>query len=169
MQDFFKDLNDKEEKLMFLNGLIIEFGIFEEDGTKKEEITIFNLDDTVSKKEISLNDIMYLTEKGTITLPSRPILERLKSKIEYEFKYNVYDNILNGIFNLNWKRVDIINAINLFVNKINDVLIPTTIEEIVSSNSIISGILEEEETQKYTFNLKKLKKIIKCKYFFKKI
>ena len=59
----------------------------------------------------------------------------------------------NGTINLPAKKI--LRRINEKINY-----------EIIASDNVISGLLGQEESQKYTFDLKKLKKFLKSEIFF---
>ena len=55
------------DKLSYLNKIKISFGIHEEIGDKVEKVKIFNLDGTTTESEMTLSDIMFFIEHGTVT------------------------------------------------------------------------------------------------------
>jgi len=148
-----------------MNDIKIEFGIFEEDGSKIEEISVYNLDGTVSKEKMQLSDILYLTEHGTITLPSRPILYNIYRQLGNEIPH-VMEEVTDGIFNKDWGEKDIREKFQMLNWRINYIFIPNAITMVLASDNVISGLLGTEEETKYTYDLKKLKKFIKSKIFF---
>ena len=158
----FGKINDT---LKYLDKVRFEFGIFDEDANRVETIKVLNLDGTTSSQEMKLSDIMYLTERGTITIPSKPILRNTMRQIQYEFP-SLTNKIVHNVIHENWTKKEIREELQLFNNRINYVLIPNAIQMIISSDNVISGILNAEEDQNYTFDLKKLQKFIKSEIFF---
>ena len=78
------------DNLKILNKFQIIFGIFQEDGSKVVEVNVLNLDDTTSTTKMTIADIMYMTEYGTIVLPGRHILDRC---LEY-LNTNFYSSLI---------------------------------------------------------------------------
>ena len=165
MEELAQELDRINDTLSQLNKVQIQFGIFDEDGSQIEEISVYNLDGTVSKQQMQLSDIMYLTEKGTISIPSKPILYNIYRQISYAMP-RVLDEITDGVFNKNWETLEIRNKLEEFNWRINNIFIPNAVNMVLSSDNVISGLLNEEEDTKYTYDLKKLKKFIKSKIFF---
>ena len=143
----------------------IIFGVFEEDGRQMETISVYNTDGTVTEEKMSLSDIMYLTEKGTIMIPPKPVLESVYGQINF-YLPRMLDEIVHGIEYDNWDTIKIREKFNWFNTQINEIYIPNAITMVLSSDNFISGLLNEKEDQNYTFDLKKLKKYIKSKIFF---
>lgn len=165
MEELFKELERIEKVTNYLNAVKFEFGIFDEDDNLEETISVYNLDGTVSTAKMKLSEIMYLTEKGTITIPAKPILRRVFQKINYELPEFLTD-IFNKIREEKWGTTQLRDRLQWFNTRINEFFIPTAITEIIASDNVISGLLGEEEEQKYTYDLRKLKKFIKSKVFF---
>ncbi len=156
---------DKLKILSFLGRVNIKFGIMDEDKNTFQEIMVLNLDGTRSTQQMPLSDIMYLTEHGTINIPPKKLLQRIKEKINREIE-PILQEITNRVFADEWDEGDIRDYLILFNIQINNRLIPNAITEILSSDNVISGLLNQEEDQNYVFDLRKLKKFIKSEIFF---
>lgn len=156
-----------EKKLSYLKKIKISFGIQEEIGDKVEKVKIFNLDGSTTESEMTLSDIMFFTEHGTVTLPAQRVLERICNKIKFDLQ-TTFPEFVRLMVREDYQEEDIRNWWILYNdNKINHFIIPNAITEILSSNNYLSGIIGEEETeQHYTYDLKKLGKYIKSKIFF---
>ena len=165
MNEFDKELKRISELINYVGRAQFEFGIFNEDGTKIETIKVLNLDGSISEQQMTLSEIMYLTEKGTITIPAKPILGKIFEQFFREYP-KLLDEIIEGIEKNNWSKKEIREKLQWFNTRINYVFIPNAVQMIISSDNVISGILNEEEDQNYTFDLKKLKKFIKINIFF---
>ena len=161
----FKRLEETEKIVNYFKLVRIEFGIFDEEGSQLETITVLNLDGTKSTAKMKLSEIMYLTEKGTITIPPKPVMRRIMEQVQY-WMPRVVAEIFDKIKSENWGIPEIRDRLVLFNKQINDLYIPNAIASILSSDNVISGILEAEHDQNYTFDLKKLKKFIKSRIFF---
>ena len=116
---------------------------------------------------MTLSDIMFFTEHGTVTLPAQRVLERICNKIKFDLQ-TTFPEFVRLMVREDYQEEDIRNWWILYNdNKINHFIIPNAITEILSSNNYLSGIIGEEETeQHYTYDLKKLGKYIKSKIFF---
>lgn len=158
-------LEELNPLLNILNKFRFEIGIFDSDSNTMETATIFNLDGSTSTVEMSLSDIMYFTEYGTITLPAKRVLERIGQKIKYEFPDEI-KFIIEQVLNHDWQDNEIKRELERYNTRINTYIIPLAINEILSSDNTISGILGQEEDTHYVFDLRKLKKFIKSCIFF---
>jgi len=165
MAKHFSNIENKLKIFEFVSRARIEFGVLDKDKSIMQTIQVYNLDGTVSEQEMPLSDIMYLTENGTINLPAKKILRRINEKINYEIG-DVLENIFANVVNNDWDEADVRNELILYNIRINNFLIPNAITEIIASDNVISGLLGQEESQKYTFDLKKLKKFLKSEIFF---
>ena len=61
----------------------IEYGIMPEDGSKMLSVSVLNTDDTLTTTKLSVEDVMYLTEYGTMTIPARFILKKAYQMIDF--------------------------------------------------------------------------------------
>lgn len=165
MEELIKKLENLDRITNYFNLVRITFGIFDDVGNQVEEITVLNLDGTTSKAKMKLSEIMYLTEKGTITIPPKPVMRRIMEQINYWLP-RVTAEIYEKIRTENWDIPEIRDRLVLFNRQINDLYIPNAIASVLSSDNVVSGILNEKEDQNYTFDLKKLKNFIKSRIFF---
>ena len=55
-----------------------KIGVFEEDEFKIVEVDILNTDNTITKHKMTVKDVMYFTEYGTMTIPGKHILRKTK-------------------------------------------------------------------------------------------
>lgn len=141
----------------------IEIGVFEPDASKYEKVKILNADDTVTEMEMKVSDIMYFMEYGTLTLPALHILKKIKTKVQPELKA-----LLNSFLMLGYSDDKKVELLKFFIDKIEHVYIPNTVDEVNVSNNNINRMLKSEDTNKFLFDLNKLKKYIKCEIFFEK-
>lgn len=147
--------------LKLINRYIIEFGIFQEDGTKIVEVNILNTDDTKTKIEMQIADIIYFTEKGTITIPGKYILEKA---LNYSnFQLNIFlDNLLNRIIYENIDETSIDNEFNKFAiefeNYVKNLFLST-----IQQTNVLGALIDQKDENKYLYDLNKLSKYIKCK------
>lgn len=165
MGDFSNLISDQFKTIDFVNRVRIKFGILDKDKSTIQTIQVFHLDGSTSEQEMSLSDIMYLTEHGTINLPPKKVLRRIFEKINYEIGEKVEDIIFN-VINNGWKEMEVRNEFILYNERINHILIPTAIDETIASDNVISGLLSQEKSQNYVFDLQKLKKFLKSEIFF---
>lgn len=163
-----ENLFENELKLLSeLEKYSISFGIFGSNENIEETVTIYNLDGTASNIRMKIKDIMYLTENGTINVPARPILNTIYKIISIPLDI-VLQNIIDDIFDNKITNSDEIQVrLKSFVNTVNSNYIRQGINRVINENKYLSTILNQEDENKYIFNLNKLEKYIKCKLIIK--
>ena len=167
MERIYSKLKAIEDMASKMNGISVECGVFPEDGSKEETVTILNLDDTTTEIKMNVADIMFFTQYGTISLPPRPIFENLRREIELPLRLTVKKCLSNMMESQNFNSAYVISELEVLQNRINNEIIPKVIQNILAQNSTIANILEVKDETPYLFDLNKLKKYIKCKIFFK--
>lgn len=164
MQNFFEE---KFKILKVLDKVRIEFGIFEEDGSKEVKYITYDLDgNEIGEQTETLRNIMYLTEKGTITLPAYRILDRIMGMINETIEPYIKE-IVDHVMKDNGS-IDFINKeLQRYTDYVNMHIISTAIDDIIAQQNNITNILQDDENTsvKAVYSLKSLKKFIKCKFF----
>lgn len=139
----------------------IEYGIMPEDGSKMLSVSVLNTDDTLTTTKLSVEDVMYLTEYGTMTIPARFILKKAYQMID--FNLDVFlERVLSGVFQYNWSA----SMVEIEFNNLAQVLensLRSSLDIIVGSNATLSKLLKIEDENKYLYDLKQLKQYIKVK------
>lgn len=156
-----KELETRFAIIEKLNQYSIEFGILTEDKFKKVQVNVLNTDDTETKIDMDLGDVMYLTEHGTLTIPARPILELTLKWVNNELD-KIIDKIIDGVIKFNWTNIEVERVIFDFGKQI-ELYAQSQAEQIITSNSVLSSLLNMKDENKYLFDLRKLKYYIKCK------
>lgn len=156
-EDVFFDV----DRLNILNKYSIEFGIFQEDGQKVVEVDVLNTDETTTKVEMTIGEIMYFTEYGTIMIPGKYILEKSLNYINTYIDV-VLDDITTKILVDNISDNEIENIFKEFILKFEN-YVKSLFISYIKSNNIINNILGNNQQQKYVYDLRKLSKYIKCK------
>lgn len=150
-----------QDKLRLLEKFEIEFGIFQEDGSKVVEVNVLNTDDTISTTEMTIADIMYFTEKGTLVLPGRYILEKCLNYINNELDV-ILDEIITVIVENDINETDIFNRLQVFVINFQNYVKSLFICTIHNINNL-GTLLNQKDENKYLYDLNELEKYIKCK------
>lgn len=159
--------NNELDLLKTVGKYAIKFGILSEDEDKKETVTLYNLDETVNKVEMSVRDIMYFTENGTITIPSKSILNTIYKKIDIPVSI-VLQNIVDDIFSGSLTNEGEIDArFRSLVNDINSTYIRQGINDAISNDNFIENLIDGSSKNKSIFDLNRLSKYIKCELIIK--
>ena len=154
--------NNELEVLNLLNKYELQLGIFDSEGSKKININIIDIDNIEKEIKMSVKDIMFFTEYGTIKLPGYRILEKSLFYINNIFTNDISkltDKILENLVSeqtLEKELKDIeVKLENLIKNYINSLL-----NDYLKINKILNV---KEPKYTYIFDIKELNKYIKCK------
>ena len=161
MEELVLNLQNQVKIFQTLENYSLEFGIFAEDTNTIVQVNILNSDQTVSKLPMTLGDVMYFTENGTLTIPARPVLENLLTWINNKLE-SIIDEIYDGVFYYDWKEPQVESRLYAFINEGNDFL-KTEIENMIENNNYLSTIIGIKDNQKYLYDPKKLSNFIKLK------
>ena len=104
---------------------------------------------------------MYFTEYGTLTIPARPILEKVLIWINDRLE-PLIDKIYDGVFFYNWDESTINYELSVFVVEAND-FIKTQMKVMIENDNYLSNIIGTKNDQKYIYDPKKLSNFIKVK------
>ena len=130
----------------------------------EEVITIKNIDGTETSHKMSVSDIVYLTENGTLTTPPRPIIKNIENAISEKIEEEL-PKIIDGIIKDNWEVGRVIAEFIRINAEINLIVIPQEINKMLISNNSINNILgTKNKDTTYIYDLKKLQKFIHCKF-----
>lgn len=152
-------------QLKALEKYVIEFGIPTDVGTQILEVNIFNTDDTISKMDMFVGDILWLTEYGTMTIPARPVLEKIKLWILRKIPY-ILDDIVDGIMYENWSNMDIQHKFIEFEFQINSE-IKNIFDAVLKSNNTLADLLDVDDENRYLVSFDILKNYISCRIYQK--
>lgn len=166
MIDILDDLTKQLSIIDELNNYYIEFGILTEDEFKMVEVNVLNTDDTITKILMSIHDVMYLTEYGTLTIPARSVLQLALAWVTSELD-GLIDKICDNVFNYNWTIYDIDSEMEKFAIKVK-FHIQYEMETMIRSAANLASLINQKDENKYLFDLNKLKNYIKCRIFRKK-
>lgn len=154
------DITEKVKLIETLKRYYIEFGVLQEDEYVTIEVNILNTDDTISKVEMPVKDIVYFTEKGTITIPGKHILDRLLYLIDYRVN-KILEEIVNGVFDDNWTE-EYINDKLYELEAHLQIYIRAMIRNELSG-SAVNTLLGIKNDNEYYYNFNVLERYIKCK------
>lgn len=152
-------------QLKALEKYVIEFGITTDVGTQILEVNILNTDDTISKMDMFVGDILWLTEYGTMTIPARPVLEKIKLWILRKIPY-ILDDIVDGIMYENWSNMDIQHKFIEFEFQINSE-IKNIFDAVLKSNNTLADLLDVDDENRYLVSFDILKNYISCRIYQK--
>ena len=161
MEQLVLNLQNQVKLFQTLENYSLEFGIFAEDTNKIVQVNILNTDQSITKIPMSLSDVMYFTEYGTLTIPARPILEKVLIWINDRLE-PLIDKIYDGVFFYNWDESTINYELSVFVVEAND-FIKTQMKVMVENDNYLTNIIGTKNDQKYIYNPKKLSNFIKVK------
>lgn len=153
------DLVKQIEIIDELKNYYIEFGILQEDEYIPIEVNILNTDETISKVEMTVKDIMIFTELGTVMIPGKHILEKVLHLIDYHIN-NILNEIVSGVFEDDWSK-DYLET-KLYELEAN---LQIYIKSIMRSElaSSMNTVLGTKDDNLYYYNFYKLEQYIKCK------
>lgn len=157
MNEIINELSNQILTFQSLGDYLLEFGVFEEDSWKRVRVNILNADSTTTIIDMSIGEIMYFTEYGTLTIPAKPILEIILGWVNNQLDL-IIDTIFDGVFNKNWTKNDIEEELNIFIIRAN-----TYIKGFVKTfddNNFLSNLLGNN---KELYNLIDLSKYINIK------
>lgn len=157
MNEIINELSNQILTFQSLGDYLLEFGVFEEDSWKRVRVNILNADSTTTIIDMSIGEIMYFTEYGTLTIPAKPILEIILGWVNNQLDL-IIDTIFDGVFDKNWTKKDIEEELNIFIIRTN-----TYIKGLVKTfddNNFLSNLLGNN---KELYNLIDLSKYINIK------
>ena len=168
MEELLHKLEMQTEAFDKLKNVKMEFGLFEEDSSKKVSYRTFDLEgNNIGKDTATLYEIMYLTDKGTISLPSYKILDKLGLLI-----MNRMDDFINKVLDRILKEEKINKVIEeelkAFESYCNLFVVGQAVDLTIQDYNRIDSSINGENTElKTIYDLNDLKKCIKCKFFLK--
>lgn len=156
-------LDDLVNKIKLINTLkkyYIEFGVLQEDEYININVNILNIDDTISKIEMNVKDIVYFTEKGTVILPGKHILTKLLYLVDIRIN-KILNEIVDGVLTDDWTENYIESKLYELEAHLQIYIRSIIRSELVSSSvNVVLGI-KNENTYYYNFDV--LERFIKCK------
>ena len=155
------EFKNKNDLIKSISNYKFEFGVLTKDEFKSVKVSILNPDESVTEAFMTVGQIMYLTEHGTIMLPARPILSRILPQIEKRIE-TILEDIIDGVFSFNWNKSDIDLRLKLFENETN-LFLQNKIREMIASNSYLSNLVDEKSDNTYLLDLNQLKNYIHFK------
>lgn len=166
MSDIIDELfGDELTVLESLKDYRIELGVLEEEGRKTIKIDVVDLNGSSSEIEMSVGDIMYFTEHGTLKFPARNVLEKCYMVVDHminaELNTIVEDILENGL-----QESDIDNRFRILCFRIEQYARSFFINETSKINNL-SEMLGQNDQNEYLYSLNSLSNYITCKFFKK--
>ena len=153
--------SSKLELLDYLSKYSIVLGILDSEGQKQVEVNVVNTDNTTSTTQMTIRDIMYLTELGTITIPGKHILEKTLPPAKRIIKETL-EVLVAKIMNDDVDEDYITNQINELCLKVQD-LVRNYMAAFIGNNNRLGQIIHKDvDENKYLYNLNELKKYVRC-------
>lgn len=161
-------IDDCKEAISLIEDLetvSFEIGVFEEDSGKEETASIINLDGTVTNIQLTLGEIMYFTEYGTISVPGKNLLKNiidlLMEKLN-DYLQDITTRILEGNVT---SSSELLSYMEIWLTEINYDIIPRAFNNTVATLNNINNIIEKEDSN-YIYDISKLSRYIKCKIHY---
>lgn len=163
MAEEIKDVLDRMQTFEHLCSYAITYGIMPEDENKSVTVSFVTTDGETDSHDISIGDAMYLTEAGTLTIPSKHILDeaypQIKEKYE-KFLVDSYDRIMDGHVN----ESEIEQELQKFCLSL-EFWLKTFFEKSIDSQKYITNLLQtDDDGTQYLLDFNILKNYIKCVY-----
>ena len=143
----------------------IDYGVLEENGLRKVRIDVIDLDDSKSEIEMSVGDIMYFTEYGSLKFPARNILDKTMHYVDMMITEEL-DSIIEDILENGLTESDIDNRFQALCFRIEQHVKTMFRNEMQNINNL-GNILGKEDENQYLMNLNSLSDYITCKFFKK--
>lgn len=150
------------ELLDYLSKCSIEYGILDSNGERLVKATIYNTDNTTTVTKLKIKDIMYYTEYGTLTIPGKRIFQKTSLYIKRLMKEE-YKKLVTDIFTKNISKTYITNQLNQLCLKVKNYIRNYMITFIAKANRLGSIIHEDEDENKYIYDMIDLSKYIECR------
>ena len=163
MNEIFKDIIKQVETLSKLNEIVLEFGVL----NNNEYITVgvIHGDGTGTDYKISVDEIAYLAEYGTVSFPGTHILQQLFYEVEKRFKAKL-DEITDNVFNGRWDLNEVDRVLNNFEIFIND-YISGRLAGYIKEMTYLADKTKQPDLIDFPVDISLLKKYISCKIYRK--
>ena len=109
---------------------------------------------------MTVGDVMYLTEAGTVLLPGKHILDRLIFEIDHRINI-IINEIIDGVFNDNWNDNEIDSKMRELETHLRE-YIKNKIRSEMNFNGM-NALLGIKDDKEYLYNYQQLEQYIKCK------
>lgn len=163
MNEIFKDIIKQVEILEILNEVVLEFGVL--DNGKYITVAVFYGDGTGTDYKISVDEIAYLAEYGTVSFPGTHILQQLFYEVEKQFEAKL-DEITDNVFNGRWDLSEVDRVLNNFEIFIND-YISGRLGGYVKEMTYLADKTKQPDLIDFPVDISLLKKYISCKIYRK--
>lgn len=163
MNEIFKDIIKQVEILEILNEVVLEFGVL--DNGKYITVAVFYGDGTGTDYKISVDEIAYLVEYGTVSFPGTHILQQLFYEVEKQFEAKL-DEITDNVFNGRWDLSEVDRVLNNFEIFIND-YISGRLGGYVKEMTYLADKTKQPDLIDFPVDISLLKKYISCKIYRK--
>lgn len=151
------------DRLRILSKYVIRIEIF--NGEKYLTAVNLNLDNSESQIDLTVGDIAYLMEYGTIGSPGYYFIERLAQYLS-QFLNPYLDRIIDGIFDKDWEDDQIYYELVNF-ERFANTKIPAYFSAYTDDLQFLSSALGLDSTTKYLVDPKILQKYVRCKIYKK--
>lgn len=159
--DLIKELDGFSKVLDYLSQITITFGNLK--GKGSVTVNILNTDDTITKTTMDVNDAIYLTENGTLTIPAKPFMKEIKEFIEKGLD-EINTELIDMYFQKGYTTSDVKRKCLELEHKVN-ANIPIIIRKFQDNISTLSSLTNQKETT--LINMNEISKFISCKIFLK--
>ena len=155
-------MNSTEIDLLnFLSKVVIEFGILDSEGQLIVNVDLTDSENNLTSIPMTVRDIMYFTEYGTISIPGRFILEKslvnINKLLDRELN-KLTNDILEGDKTESYVR----NYVNEICLKIQNLVRNYMISFVKNNNRLGEIIHSDKDENKYIYSLNELSKYIRC-------
>lgn len=163
MSNLFEDWDTQLNLIKTLEQYEIELGLFK-DG-EYIRVGVLHGDGSKTEYQIPVEDIVYMSEYGTISFPGTHMLQYLFYWIETQFTERL-EKIWDGVFERHWTETNIeteMNSFELFINGFIQSYISSQIKEMtfLADKTNQKGLID------FPIDLSLLKNYILCKIFKK--
>ena len=159
--DLLKEIEDFGKVVDYLKDITITFGNI--NGNGSITVNILNTDDTTTTTKIDVDDAIYLTENGTLTIPAKPFMYKIRDYINKELD-DLNEEVLDFFFDRNFTTQYVRSRLEVLELKIN-VQIPIIISNVQRESNSLNSVLNTE--QPVLINMNELSKYVSCKINFK--
>lgn len=160
MNEAFDEIVERLQVLNIISEYVIEIGLFDGNESKTVQITTGGI-----SYPISVRDLTYFAEFGTITFPGKFLLKHFGEYVGQQLP-DVIDTIFDGVMNQNWGIQHIENEFRLFEEKVNSYIF-NYLSAYPDSVNFLAKTLNLPTNSLYTMDIAFLKKYISCKIYKK--
>lgn len=140
-----------------------------ENKNKTEEVRIKNLDGSESVETMTLEDILYFVDRGTISTPAKHILNEIREEVAlyYNINFPLWFKEAMKIEKADEVLAYLMGKFYMFNEFINISIIPQVIRNVKNDSAYVNGIIGQDQDNTWFYDINRIKPYIKSKILIK--